>query len=362
MYNILIDRNINLLFDSLSPYANCKLYTGRELTNNEIIDFQCDILFTRSQTKVNEELLKDSNVKLLATATSGSEHIDKEYLKQNNIQFYDARGSNANSVAEFVIYSILDWAIETNIQLNDKIIGIIGYGSIGKIIAYYANKLKLNVLINDTPLLDNSYKFPNYVKYADLNYIFENADIITNHIPLTNFGQYKTNNLIDENLISRIKANSLFVHHSRGSIANESTLIKYKKEKNLYLSIDVWENEPEFNIELAKICEIATPHISGYSFDGKMKGTKIMLDVFQRFTNITPNFDLVVDEMKKTKRADIATYNNLYELKQFINRNRNFDEDIKQFKDIINNSNRTEEFDLLRKNYPTKRECLTFSL
>ncbi len=358
MLNVLIDRNINLLFDSLEGFSNNKLFNGRELINQDIVDFNCDILFTRSQTKVNEELLKNSNVKLVATATTGTEHVDIDYLKQNNIEFYDAGGSNANSVAEFVVYSILDWAIKNDFNLNEKVIGIIGFGRIGKIVKHYANQLGLKILVNDPPLFENNFQFPNDVIYSELDEIFQFADIITNHVPLTYKGNHKTYKLINEDQIKLMKDNSLLIHHSRGGVVDEQALLNFKVRKNLFYSIDVWENEPNFNKELANMSEIATPHISGYSFDGKLNGAKMMLDVFAKYSGIKANYELIDYELNKTKRKSINSFRKIKHIHRYIDCHRNLSQDIGNFKQIKNLENSNIEFDLLRKNYPNKRECI----
>ncbi len=359
MYNVLIDKNISLLYESLEGLSNNKLYSGRDISNKDLIDFNCNILFTRSQTKVNYELLKRTNVQLVATATSGTEHIDLEYLNANNIKFIDAKGSNANSVAEFVIYSIIKWALFNNYNLSDKTVAIIGYGSIGKIVAYYASKLKLKILVYDMPLIDNNYTFPNYIEYRDLEFIFSNADIITTHTPLIKEGKYKTYHLIDERLIAKLKNNSIIIHHSRGGIIDENSLIKYKKNKNLYYSIDVWENEPNFNKRLAEISEITTPHISGHSYDGKLNGSLILLKAFEEFTNILPNYSIIENEIKLSNKKDIESFENINQLFNYIENNRKFEEDNINFKHIIDIKQSALKFDLLRRDYPIKRECLT---
>lgn len=361
MYNVLIDRNINLLYESLEGFSNNKLFNGRELTNQDIIDFDCDILFTRSQTKVNEELIKNTKVKLVATATTGTEHVDIDYLKQNNIEFYDAGGSNANSVAEFVVYSIIRWAIINQFNLNEKVIGIIGFGRIGKIVKYYASQLGLKILVNDPPLLENNYQFPNDAIYTELDEIFQFADIITNHVPLNFDGKHKTYKLIQEKHIEQIKDNSLLIHHSRGGVINELALIDFKEMKDLFYSIDVWENEPNYNSELVDLCEIATPHISGYSFDGKLNGAKMMLDVFKNWTGIVPNYKKIDDELSKTKREKLGSFDTYDDIFNFIEGSRKFKNDIESFKSILKKDSSNKYFDELRKKYPNKRECLIFS-
>jgi len=349
--------------ESLEPFANVVLFNGRELSNHDLIVGNADILFTRSQTKIDESLLKNTKVKLIATATTGTDHIDDEYLNNVRIPFYDAGGCNSNSVAEFVVFSILKWALEKRINLSEKKIGIIGFGRIGKLVARYSSLLGLAIFVNDPPLFTSNYNFPADTSYLNLEDLFAECDIITNHVPLIFSGKHPTFNLIGCELVKLMKPDALFIHHSRGGVVDDSSLLTQKNEKKLYLSIDVWNNEPDFNVELAYNCEIATPHISGYSYDGKLNGTLTLLKIFESFTGITPNFNFVLSEISKTTRKGIANFNSYGDLIDFINGSRKFTEDILNFKNMDCSSTgiKSKNFDLLRKNYPLRRECLSAS-
>lgn len=355
---VLIDENIPLLKNILERHTVVEAHSGRDITSDKIKNAEC--LFVRSVTKVNSNLLSGTKVKCLGTATSGTEHIDLEYLKNNNISFRDAKGSNANSVAEYVIYHILKWAREFDIKLNNKIIGIVGYGNIGKLVAKYSNNLGLNILINDSPLYDAGFEFPNYVSHVDYETIIKNSDIITNHVPYISQGKYKTHNLLNENLLDKIKPNSVFIHTSRGGIADEEKLLSIIKNKNIKVVIDVWNNEPDINIDLLKNAYFASPHIAGYSRDGKLRGVKMMIEHFEKFSGIITDKRLLDSEMieynplldEKYKKPDLV----YYKLKSF----RKFDFDYENMMSLIEIpfENRGKAFDLLRKNYPLRRECL----
>lgn len=357
---VFVDENINLLAESLQNFADVTTFSGRSLTNKDLINSECEILFTRSQTKINEELLKNSKVGLIATATSGTDHFDLDYLNKSGIEYYSAAGCNANSVAEYVVYSILKWAFINNISLKYKKIGIIGFGNIGKIVAAYSNELGLEVYVNDPPLLDNSFVFPKDIKSSDLKEIFESCDIITNHVPLTFTGKYKTHNLIGNELLNVTKSGNLIIHHSRGGVINETDLIETAKMKNLFMSIDVWDGEPNFNRILAGLSFLATPHIAGYSYNGKLNGTMILLKLFDNYTGIKPNYDLVNFELDKNICKKISDFKNSIDLMNHIETNRRFEYDTTNFKNLFmfDETKVSKEFDLQRKNYPKRYECL----
>jgi erythronate-4-phosphate dehydrogenase len=291
---IFCDNNIPFLNDALNQIASIRYFNADDLTNEMLSSSEAEALFVRSTIKVNSNLLKNTNIKFVATSTSGNDHFDIPYLEQNGIFYSDALGSNANSVAEYVVYSILKWSAENNIDLENKTIGIIGYGNIGKLVAKYAQYLGLNILVNDPPLNDNNYGFPNYVQYSELSNLLEQSDIITNHVPKITEGQYKTINLLNSENLGLMKENSLFIHASRGKVVQESALIKYKCLNNMTLITDVWADEPLINKDLMNHSLIATPHIAGHSFEGKVRGTLMVIEAFEKFYNLLANKEQIV--------------------------------------------------------------------
>ncbi|MDQ1265955.1 MAG: erythronate-4-phosphate dehydrogenase, partial [Bacteroidota bacterium] len=280
-----IDSNIPLLAETLGSCVDICRFTGRGLSAKELIEGNCKYLFVRSTTKVNRELLDNTPVRFVGTATSGIDHIDSSFLESNRIAFADAPGSNANSVAEYVVFSILKWSLYKGIDLKGKSIGIIGYGNVGKIVGSYADNMKLKVFVNDPPLHDAGFEFPDYCKYSELSEI-SSCNIITNHVPLTNGGLYPTINLLDEKFITDMPNDSLFIHASRGGVADEDALLERMLKKEISGAIDVWYNEPLINSELAGLSIIATPHVAGYSRDGKLRGTLRMAQAFERHSGI----------------------------------------------------------------------------
>lgn len=351
-----IDKNIPLLPDILGRFCEVKTFNGRELKNKDLLD--TDALFVRSTTKVSDDLLADTPVKLVGTATSGTEHIDIDYLKSQNIMFGDAKGCNANSVAEYVIYSILKWHFEYGYEIKNKTIGIIGFGNIGKLVAKYAHLMDLKVLINDSPLYDEGYNFPDFVKHCEYEKIFNEADIITNHIPLTFDGKYSTHNLINHNLLKYLKKDTLFIHASRGGIVNENDLLSINKR--ITLAIDVWSEEPDVNTELLKKCMLASAHTAGYSRDGKLRGVKAMLELLNSYKGTNFTDSKIDNELSEYIPIPKEKYSDLNYIYQKIKANRNFEYDHQNIQRLISmsKSERKTEFDLIRKKYPVRREVL----
>lgn len=321
-------------------------FSSNELNNSILKEKKCDVLLSRSTIKVNELLLADVRLKYYATATAGFDHVDTNYLVNNNIKYFIASGSNSNSVAEYVMINILNWLKQNNYNPNDKTIGIIGFGNIGKKVATYSNLLGLNIIINDLPLFNREYNFPDYVKHCDLNYILKESDIVTNHLPLINNGIYKTNNLFTENL-KFIKNNILFIHSSRGGIVNENAILNLKKSKNITLIIDVWENEPNIQSELLHIADIVTPHIAGHSFDAKINASNMIMKNMYGYKIVNELYEIENNIKEKTE------YRNIFNKIEIASSKRAVESDSNQLKNNIN------DFKKLRNQYPKRLETLS---
>lgn len=358
-HTIFVEENIPLLAEALNPCGEVTKYSGRKLSNKDLINSGCSDLFIRSTTKIVPELIEGSSVKFIGTATSGIDHVNVEYLKNKQINFAYAPGSNANSVAEYVVYSILKWRDITKSQLGNKTIGIVGFGNIGKIVAKYSYNLGLKILVNDPLLKDENFNFPDFVNYVELDELCHKSDIITNHVPLTDEVLYPTLRLFNSHNIQSIKSNALFIHTSRGSVVDENALIAKLKEDKFHLSIDVWENEPNINSELLKNTIIATPHVAGYSRDGKIRGAKMIAEAFQKFSGIEPNYHAINQELSIYKPLNSDYFQDYEKLYLLLSKSRDLDEDTKNLKDVImRNTGKGDIFDALRKNYPQRREIL----
>lgn len=361
--NIVIDRNIPLLQQSIKSTGEVLSINGREISRELLKSTKSRALVVRSITKVNKVLLDSTDIQFVGTATSGTDHVDIEYLNQMDISFVSAKGSNANSVAEYVIYSILRYAEAEKLLLNKLSIGIIGFGCIGKIVARYSYLLGLKVLVNDPPLFEQNYVFPNYFEYASIESICSECDIVTNHVPLTQEDNHPTVNLLNRERIALLKKNSLFIHTSRGSVADESALLDRLRKREVKAVVDVWANEPLLNKELAKYCFMATPHIAGYSYDGKLKGALIMAESLNKVLGLEIDYSLIKNELNDAIKK-FEPNPNYTLLLDVLEKNREFKEDYLNFLKLLLIDDSLEfasQFDRLRKEYPIRRECLATS-
>lgn len=354
---LLVDENIDLLTEALSTKFEVIKFYGREVTNEFVVQSNAEAIFVRSTCKVNEKLLKGSKIRFVATATAGVDHIDQDYLYKQGIYFTNADGGNANSVAEYVVFSILHWAINKNYNLKEKSIGIVGFGNIGKLIGTYSKALGMKVNINDEPLKHIGTIFPSYTNHLHLNDIITNCDIITNHVPLELATLHPTVNLFNYNNMLNFKPDSLLIHTSRGGVIDEFALNVIHNTKDLSLSIDVWEDEPNFHDEIAVNAMIATPHIAGYSYDGKVKGAKIVAKKFCELFSKEIDYS-IFDNILNEAKADILDFETMESLYSAIQNSRNFLNDIDVFKKYIGLSkeDKIKGFDSIRKTYPIRRE------
>ncbi|NLO18896.1 MAG: 4-phosphoerythronate dehydrogenase [Ignavibacteria bacterium] len=367
---VFVDENIPYLSDTLRSVANVISFDFKKLSQNELIQNKCEYLFVRSTIKVDSDLLSGTAVKFVGTSTAGTDHIDFNYLKRNNIAFESAPGSNANSVAEYVIFAVLHWLEVKKLSPNQKTIGIVGYGNIGKLVARHAAQIfpKLEILINDPPLKDAAFPFPNYLKYCELDELIQRSDVITNHVPKVSSGKYPTIMLFNKNNLADIKNGGLFIHSSRGGVASESALLEAKSNKDLMLVSDVWENEPQTNFELLLQSEIATPHVAGHSWNGKIRGSVMMLKHFEKHSGISiPLSDIPQELFEQIEKYNFSapskssssqySASQLYEI---LKEKRQILSDSDELKATGNLSveERTAKFIQFRKNYPKRFETL----
>lgn len=355
--NLIVDENIAFAQQAFSGFGNVKFVDGRSLTNSDVKDF--DILIIRSVTKVDERLLQTSKIKFVGTATIGTDHIDLDYLKKNNIFFADAKGCNADSVAEYVFTALLKIVSDKNISLKEKTIGVVGIGNIGSRVVRLAESFGMKVLKNDPPLERHGIG----KNYVSLDEILK-ADIITLHVPLTYDGVDKTFHLLNEKNLKQIKKEAIIINTSRGGVIDNSALLNETRIKDFQLILDVWENEPSINIDLSEKTEVATPHIAGYSLEGKVNGTKMIYDSLCNFLKIKsswkPELPLINKNYLKLRDAD-TDERKLYELFSSIYK---IESDSLRFKEItkLNQNEQARYFDFLRKSYPERREFNNFSV
>ncbi|MBI3259217.1 MAG: 4-phosphoerythronate dehydrogenase [Ignavibacteriae bacterium] len=354
---LFIDQNIPYLADALANCGRVVRFDGRALTNEYLLREHCTILFIRSVTKVCSSLLQNSSVRFVGTATAGTDHIDLGYLNSSGIQFVSAPGSNANAVAEYVLFAMLEWAKRTNTTLDGKSVGIIGYGNVGKLVGKYCYRLGMNILVNDPLLYDNGFSFPEWITYTSIEDLCSQSDIVTNHVPLCANGKYPTLGLLGRRELSKLKTGVLIVHASRGGVIDENSLLKQSENKQLSLAIDVWNNEPIVDMQLAQKAMIATPHIAGYSWNAKFNGARMMAEQFADYSGCSPDYSVMnetnIEFLPKDCTDEATLYQNLSERRQFAS-------DTYSFLQTLNLTQieRASEFDRLRKQYPQRFESL----
>ena len=272
---IIADPNIPLL-DTFEPVGKVVRVPGREWTNDLVQG--ADIILTRSVTKVNADLLQNSNVKFVGTATSGFDHVDTEYLDQQGICFSYCPGSNANSVAEYVLSAILA-VVNPKQSLQELSVGVVGCGHVGGRVAELLRVIGITTILNDPPLKDQTGSD----QYRSLEEALS-ADIVTLHTPLILEGQYPTKNLISDQQLQMMKPDVILINAARGGVVDEAALLKRMAvNPQMKTVIDCWENEPAVNHDLLRNVTLATPHIAGYSYDGKVKATKMLYESVGEF-------------------------------------------------------------------------------
>ncbi len=278
---IIADNTIPYLKGVLEPIADVSYLNSREFTPENIRD--ADVLIVRSVDKCTRELLEGSRVRLITTATIGYDHIDTHYCDEAGIAWKNAPGCNAASVGQYVLSSLLTVALRKGKTLRGKTVGIVGVGHVGGIVERLCEAMGMRVLRNDPPRAERE----GGDGFVSLETIAEEADIITLHVPLALEGRFATRHLADDAFFNRLRRKPWFINSCRGAVHDTRALLRAKRDgKVSELILDCWENEPDINRELLAEASIATPHIAGFSADGKANGTRMCLEEIGRFFGI----------------------------------------------------------------------------
>lgn len=272
-----VDKVIPFINGRLEEFGQVDYVKGDEITPEIVRD--ADAMVIRTRTRCDSSLLAHSNVRLIATATIGTDHIDKEWCAKNNIKVASAPGCNAPGVAQYVFSSLF----YSGFNPERDTIGIIGHGNVGSVVSEWAEFMGIKTLICD-PILKEKTKEEG--KYIELEELLEKSSAVTLHVPLTIDGSHPTMNLIGKRQLEIMKPGSLLINSSRGGVVDEKELLKSLQRGELRSVIDVWENEPSINRELLYASLISTPHIAGYSYEGKKRGTMMVLEAIGNFFNL----------------------------------------------------------------------------
>ena len=348
MIHITADSNIPFLQGALEDFARVSYFPAAKITRKQLIN--ADALIIRTRTRCDERLLAGTRVKFIATATIGHDHIDTGYCRRVGIQWSNAPGCNAGSVMQYVASALAHIAEHDQKSFSDYSIGIIGAGHVGSKVAELAAALGIKVLINDPPRERSEGK----QGFMALDDLLHHADIVSMHMPLNYEGRDKSHHMADDSFYSRMKRGSWFINTARGEVADTGALKAALLQKKLRGAIlDVWESEPHIDRELLQAANIGTPHIAGYSADGKAMGTAMAVRAVSNFfklgldnwfpEDIPKPRDPIIDPKEKNPKAEV-----------FIHRA------FMHTYNIISDSEKLKAnpkgFERFRDNYPPRRE------
>jgi len=275
---IVADDKIPFLKGVLEPFADVRYLPGLKIGRQALTD--AEALIIRTRTKVTKELLAGTPVRFIATATIGYDHLDIRYMKKQKIYWTSAPGCNSSSVTQYMASTLVRLAQNRHFSFNNMTLGIIGVGHVGSKVARMAKSLGFRVLLNDPPRQRKERK----KDFISLRQLIAESDLVTLHVPLNKKGRDKTLGMVNRNFLNSMKKGAILINSSRGPIVDEQSLKEVLK--NGYLSgaaLDVWNNEPYIDRELLQMADIATPHIAGYSVDGKANGTAMSVRALSRF-------------------------------------------------------------------------------
>ena len=277
----IIDDKIPYIKGVLEPYAEVVYLPGDDISRQDVQD--ADGLIIRTRTLCNAALLEGSRVRFIATATIGYDHIDTDFCQKQGIAWTNAAGCNAQSVAQYIASAIVALSLKYQFDLRAKTIGIVGVGNVGKRVAALAKTLGMKLLLNDPPREEKEGKN----NFASLKQIKEEADIITFHTPLTKDGKYSTFHLVNNLFLLDLNKKPVIINSARGEIIDTAALKDAITNGKLSGAvIDCWENEPEIDLDLLAKVDIGTPHIAGYSADGKANATTMSVQAVSRFFHL----------------------------------------------------------------------------
>ena len=285
---VVVDDKIPYIKECIERLADEVLYLpGQAFTPEAVHD--ADALIVRTRTQCNRALLENSRVRFIATATIGYDHIDTNYCREAGIAWTNCPGCNAASVEQYVHSVLLLLKREKMLDLDSATLGVIGVGHVGSKVVSMAKRLGMRVLQNDPPRADMGEQ-----GFVDLDTMADECDVITFHTPLNRDGKYCTYHLADEAFFRLLKRKPIIINSSRGEVVDTLALLRALENKCIAEAvIDTWENEPDINRELLDKAFIATPHIAGYSADGKANATRMSLEALCRFFDIKADFCIV---------------------------------------------------------------------
>ena len=269
---IVIDAHIPFIKGVLESVAQVSYYPANEITADVVN--HADALIVRTRTACNEALLANSSVRFIATATIGFDHIDADFCAAHAIEWNNAAGCNASSVAQYIGSALAFWANKNQCTLAGKTLGVVGVGHVGTEVVRMAHLLGMRILLNDPPRAEEDKT----TGFVSLDVLAREADVITFHTPLTTDGPFPTHHLANAYFFDQLRRKPLLINSARGGVVDESALkVALKLGKISDVVLDCWEHEPIVDNDLLQATLLSTPHIAGYSFEGKVNGTQMSI-------------------------------------------------------------------------------------
>jgi len=279
---ILIDENMPYAEELFNQLGEVILKPGRTLTADDLVDV--DALMIRSVTKVNADLIAKANkLKFVGTATAGMDHVDQALLRERDIYFTAAPGCNKVGVAEYVFSVMMVLAQQQGFSVFDKTVGIVGAGQVGSYLQHCLEGIGINVLINDPPKQASG----DTREFTPLETLLEQADIISLHTPITRDGEYATHHMIDQAVLDSLRADQILINAARGPVVdNQALKQRLQQQDGFAAALDVFEFEPDVDMDLLPLLAFATPHVAGYGLEGKARGTTMIFNSYCEFLKL----------------------------------------------------------------------------
>lgn len=350
---VVADSAIPFLKGVLEPFADVRYVAGTLISAADVRD--ADALLVRTRTHADRQLLENSPVKFVATATIGTDHLDKKILDAQKIFWMNAPGCNATSVAQYVTSALMKLSLKFKEPLRGKTLGIVGVGHVGREVLRVAKALGLNVLPCDPPRARDESSD----EFVSLETVLQKSDIVTLHVPLERSGEFPTFHLADETFFEKIRSSAWFLNASRGEVVKTAALKNALAKKQIRAAVlDVWENEPNIDAELLRMVDFGTPHIAGYSRDGKANATTQIVRGLARFFSIEQLLEFKAEPSENLPPIlyDESGHDNDDCVRDLILKTYDIDRDSTSLKRNIS------DFESLRNHYPVRREPCAYSI
>lgn len=345
MLKVVADQNIPMAAEVFSSFGEVRLVDGRSVSEGDLVG--ADILLVRSVTQVNKNLLGAASVRFVGSATAGFEHIDREYLKGQGIACALAAGANAQSVVEYIFAALANIGDRLEALLNqEQTLGVVGCGNVGRKLIQTAHTLGIRVKWFD-PFVDPTESS------SELQSVLK-CDVVSLHCELTSDGPYPTYHLLNKRILQGFSRAQLLINAARGAVIDNSALLRLCEQgKSPQLVLDCWENEPRIEQQLIPFCDIATPHIAGYSTDGKWKATQMLFDAaVQQFHLESQSFHFP----ERDSFLIDANLSGAEVIREIMSRVYDIKGDDLRFRSAAQGTMSGRWFDELRRDYPVRRE------